>query len=39
VVEKAIEMSAPQVKLASISDHAGNPSDARSAFEVGILSD
>lgn len=39
VVEKAIEMSAPQMKLASISDHAGSPSDARSAFEIGILED
>jgi hypothetical protein len=39
VVEQAVEMSAPQIKLASISDHAGNPSDAKSAFEVGILED
>jgi ribosomal protein S7 len=39
VVEQAIEMSAPQIKLAAVSDHAGNPSDAKSAFEVGILED
>lgn len=36
-VEEAIEMSAPQIKLASVSDHAGNPSDATSAFEAAIL--
>ena len=39
VVEQAIEMSAPQIKLATISDHPGNPSDAKSAFETGILED
>lgn len=37
VVERAIEMSAPQIKLATVSDHPGNPSDAKSAFETGIL--
>lgn len=37
VVEQAIEMSAPQIKLAAVSDHAGNPSDAKSSFEAGIL--
>ena len=39
VVEEAISMSAPQIKLAAVSDHAGNPSDARSSFEIGILED
>jgi hypothetical protein len=40
VVEQAIEMSAPQIKLAAISsDHVGNPSDAKTAFEMGILGD
>ena len=39
VVEKAVDLSAPQIKLAAISDHAGNPSDAKSAFEMGILDD
>lgn len=37
VVEQAIEMSAPQIKLASLSDDPGNPSDANSAFAYGIL--
>ena len=39
VVEKAIEISAPQIKLAALSDHSGNPSDAKSAFEAAILGD
>jgi hypothetical protein len=39
VVEQAIEMSAPQMKLASVSDHPGNPSDAASAFAAGLLGD
>jgi hypothetical protein len=37
VVEKAIDMSAPQIKLASLSDNPGNPSDAKSAFEAAVL--
>lgn len=39
VVEKAVEFSAPQIKLAALSDHHGNPSDAASAFEMGIVGD
>jgi hypothetical protein len=39
VVEKAVDLSAHQVKLASLSDHPGNPSDAASAFEAAIVSD
>jgi hypothetical protein len=37
VIEEAVEMSAPQIKLASLSDHSGNPSDAKSALEAAIL--
>lgn len=37
VVEKAIDLSTPQFKLASVSDNPGNPSDARSALEAAIL--
>ena len=37
VVEQAINMSAPQIKLAEVSDHTGNPSDAKSAFEAAIM--
>ncbi len=39
VVEKAIELSAPQVKLAALSDHHGNPSNAEDAFAAGLLGD
>lgn len=39
VIEKAIDMSAPQIKMASISDSPGNASDAKSAFEAAILGD
>ena len=39
VVEQAINMSAPQIKLAAVSDNPGNPSDATSAFAAGILDD
>lgn len=39
VVEKAVDLSAQQVKLASLSDNPGNPSDATSAFEAAILQD
>jgi hypothetical protein len=37
VVEKAIEYSAPQVKLAALSDHPGNPSNAEDAFIAGLV--
>jgi ABC-type antimicrobial peptide transport system ATPase subunit len=37
VIESAIDMSAPQIKLAEVSDTPGNPSDARSAFEIGLM--
>lgn len=39
VVEKAIEISAPQIKLAALSDDPGNPSDAASVFAAGIVGD
>lgn len=39
VVERAIEMSAPQIKLAALSDDPGNPSNAEDAFAVGIMGD
>lgn len=39
VIEEAVGMSAPQMKLASLSDSPGNPSDAKSSFEAAILSD
>lgn len=39
VVERAIEMSAPQIKLASLSDYSGNPSSATDVFAQGILGD
>lgn len=37
VVEKAIELSAPQIKLAHLADHPGNSGDAESAFIAGIV--
>lgn len=37
VVEKAIDLSAPQIKVASLSDHPGSGGDAESAFVAGIL--
>jgi hypothetical protein len=37
VIEQAISMSAPQVKLAALSDHPGNSTDAKEAFESLIL--
>lgn len=37
VVEKAIEYSAPQIKLAALSDDPGNSHDAETAFVQGIL--
>ena len=39
VVEKAVELSAPQIKLAALSDHHGNPSDAADVFAAGIVGD
>lgn len=39
VVEKAIDMSAPQIKLAALSDDPGNTADAEEAFAAGILGD
>lgn len=37
VVEKAIDLSAPQIKLAALTDHPGNASDAESAFIAGLV--
>lgn len=37
VVEKAIQLSAPQIKLAALSDDPGNPSNAEDEFAVGIM--
>jgi hypothetical protein len=37
VYEKAVDLSAQQIKVASLSDNPGNPSDAASAFELAIL--
>lgn len=37
VFEKAIELSAPQIKVAALSDHPGNASDAESAFAAALL--
>ena len=37
VVEKAIDLSAPQFKLASVSDNPGNASDALGALELAIM--
>lgn len=37
VLEQAVNMSAQQVKLASLSDHPGTSTDAAAAFEQGIL--
>lgn len=35
--EKAIELSARQVKLAALSDHPGNPSNAEDAFVAALM--
>jgi hypothetical protein len=35
--EKAIELSARQVKLAALSDHPGNPSNAEDAFVSALM--
>lgn len=37
VIEEAVGMSAPQIKMASLSDNPGNASDAKSSFEAAIL--
>jgi hypothetical protein len=37
VVEQAVDMSAQQVKLASISDYPGDGHDAKTAFEAAIV--
>ncbi len=39
VIEQAINMSAPQVKLAALSDHPSNAADAESAFAALIMGD
>jgi hypothetical protein len=37
VYEKAINLSAPQIKLAALSDHPGNPTNAEDAFVAGLM--
>lgn len=37
VIEEAVNMSAPQIKLAEVSDHPGNSHDAASAFVAAIM--
>ena len=37
VVERAVDMSAQQIKLASVSDYPGEGNDAKSAFESAIV--
>jgi hypothetical protein len=37
VIEEAVNMSAPQIKLAEVSDHPGNPSDAASVFVNAVM--
>lgn len=37
VYEKAIDLSAPQIKLASLSDDPGNPSNAEDMFVAGLM--
>jgi hypothetical protein len=39
VIEQAINMSAPQVKLAALSDHPSNAVDAADAFAAAIMGD
>jgi hypothetical protein len=39
VIEQAINMSAPQVKLAALSDHPGIGGDAHDQFVAAIMSD
>lgn len=37
VIEEAVNMSAPQIKLAEVSDHPGSPSDAASSFVAALM--
>lgn len=37
VYEKAIDLSAPQIKLAALSDHPGNAANAEDAFLAGLM--
>lgn len=37
VIEEAVNMSAPQIKLAEVSDHPGNPTSAESAFVSALM--
>lgn len=37
VYEKAIDLAAPQIKLAALSDHPGNPSNAEDAFVAALM--
>ncbi len=37
VYEKAVDLAAPQIKVASLSDHTGNASSAEDAFLAGLL--
>lgn len=37
VYEKAIDLSAPQIKLAALSDHPGNAANAEDAFAAGLM--
>lgn len=37
VYEKAIDLSAPQIKLAALSDHPGNAGNAEDAFLAGLM--
>lgn len=39
IIEAAIDMSAPQIKLAALSDHPGSGSDATEAFIATIMGD
>lgn len=37
VIEEAVNMSAPQIKLAEVSDHPGSSHDAATAFVSAIM--
>lgn len=37
VIEEAVSMSAPQIKLAEVSDRPGSATDAASAFAAALL--
>ena len=39
VVEEAVRMGAPQVKVAELADRSGNPADATAMFEALIIGD